>query len=78
MRIGESGPGETARSELVRFLEGQPTAVARLLAQHVDDGRGHCQACSVGGQAGTLVWPCTLYAAPLVAARGSGGPHRRP
>jgi hypothetical protein len=47
----------------------QPTAIGRLLADHVDDGRGHCRTCTVGGQQGFLTWPCTIYAAAAKAAR---------
>jgi hypothetical protein len=46
---------------LAVFLAGQPTAVARLLAEHVDDGRGDCRACSLP-QGGYVPWPCTLAA----------------
>lgn len=54
--------------ELVRFLFGQPTAVAELLARHVDDGGGHCQACRIGAQRGSLTWPCALHDAATRAA----------
>jgi hypothetical protein len=54
---------------LVAFLVNQPTAIGRLLAEHVDDGRGHCRTCTVGGQQGFLAWPCTLYTAASNAAR---------
>jgi hypothetical protein len=61
--------------ELAAFLAGQPTAVTKLLAQHVDDGKGHCRACRIGGQRGFMAWPCTLYSAVLRAARqGRTGP----
>ncbi|WP_214403531.1 hypothetical protein [Pseudonocardia lacus] len=42
------------------------TAVGTLLAQHVDDGRGYCRACSLP-QAGPSRWPCTLRAAAVAA-----------
>ncbi|MGH3616325.1 MAG: hypothetical protein ACRDRK_27770 [Pseudonocardia sp.] len=48
---------------LAVFLAGQPTAVARLLADHVDDGHGHCRTCAVGGQRGNHAWPCSLHVA---------------
>ena len=54
---------------LVAFLVDQPTAIGRLLADHVDDGRGHCRTCTSGGQHGFLAWPCTIYAAASKAAR---------
>lgn len=59
--------------ELTRFLVHQPTAVATLLAEHRDDGSGHCRACAVGGQRGFHVWPCTLYRAATAALRVADG-----
>lgn len=53
---------------LAVFLAGQPTAVARMLAAHVDDGRGDCRACSIGAQRGNHSWPCSLHAAAATAA----------
>ena len=53
---------------LVTFLAGQPRAVAKLLAQHVDDGSGHCRACAIGGQRGFQTWPCPIYSAAIRAA----------
>jgi hypothetical protein len=44
---------------LAVFLLGQPTALAKLLAQHVDDGTGRCRVCMVA-QRGHLPWPCAL------------------
>lgn len=54
--------------ELVAFLAEQPVAVATLLARHVDDGGGHCQACGIGAQQGFHTWPCTLHQAATQAA----------
>lgn len=45
---------------LVEFLVAQPTATARLLAQHTDDGRGYCRGCSCS-QGGRPKWPCTIH-----------------
>lgn len=53
---------------LARFLIGQPAAVERLLAQHVDDGSGHCRACPLG-QRGFMTSPCTIRNAAELAAR---------
>lgn len=47
---------------LVSFLETQPTAIARLLAKHRDDGRGGCLSCGLG-QRGYSRWPCVIHAA---------------
>jgi hypothetical protein len=66
--------GAMSCDQLVTFLAGQPRAVAKLLAQHVDDGTGHCRACRVG-QRGFLSWPCTIYTA---AARAAGWPDDAP
>ena len=41
---------------------------ARLLAEHVDDGTGHCSVCSQGGQVGHVRWPCQLATAAQRAA----------
>jgi hypothetical protein len=57
-------------AELIAFLAEQPTAVRRLLAQHVNDGAGNCRECAVGGQQGHLTWPCTIYSAAAIAAAG--------
>ena len=67
--------------ELERFLFGQPTAIRKLLAQHVDDGFGRCRACRVGDQRGNLSWPCLLHgsASRAAAARSAAGlPHAPP
>jgi hypothetical protein len=74
--VTDRGPGDTAFAELVKFLRWQPTAVAVLLARHVDDGRGHCRACSVGGQAGAHISPCTLRTAALAARNEEPDPLR--
>ncbi len=59
-------------TELATFLSAQPTATAKLLAQHVDDGHGYCRACPLGAQHGHQVWPCTIYAAAARASRPEG------
>jgi hypothetical protein len=57
-------------NHIVAFIVGQPGLAARLLAEHVDDGTGHCRVCSAGPQAGRKVWPCPIYGyAQLAAAR---------
>ena len=40
----------------------------RLLAEHADDGTGHCRTCPAGPQAGRTTWPCSI-ANYAVAAR---------
>jgi hypothetical protein len=62
---------------LAAFLLAQPTALANLLAQHVDDGSGACRTCTVGGQHGHLPWPCSLrIAADRARALGGGATPR--
>jgi hypothetical protein len=45
---------------IVVFIASQPEVLRHLLAEHVDDGTGHCQACPIGGQRGYLAWPCNI------------------
>ena len=45
---------------MIALICGQDGMAERLLAQHVDDGRGRCRACPVGGQQGYQRWPCTI------------------
>ena len=67
----------------MRFLVHQPTAITNLLAHHVDDGRGRCQACRVANQRGCRSWPCVLHDAATRAATARAiaglppGPSRR-
>jgi hypothetical protein len=58
---------------LTEFLESQPAAVAKLLAQHVDNGHGGCRVCAIGGQRGYLPWPCTIYMAASLARDRTNG-----
>lgn len=46
----------------------QPIAVTTLLEQHVADEHGHCRTCTLGGQRGNQTWPCTIYAAAVIAS----------
>jgi len=54
---------------LADLIVDQPTAVTTLLEQHVADEHGHCRTCTLGGQRGNPTWPCTIYAAALIAAK---------
>lgn len=56
-------------SPLTVFILNEPGMLDRLLAQHVNDGTGHCRVCVVGNQQAHYVWPCTLYAAADAAQR---------
>jgi hypothetical protein len=64
-----AAPVSSVLAELTAFLSLRPTATTKLLAQHVDDGRGYCQVCTIGGQRGHRIWPCTIYTAAARAAR---------
>jgi hypothetical protein len=46
---------------LAIFLDLEPAAAAKLLAEHVDDGRGYCRVCTLGAQHGNHHWPCDIY-----------------
>jgi hypothetical protein len=53
---------------LVALIVSQPGMAGRLIAQHRDDGTGHCTTCQLGAQAGRYRWPCSIHAAALAAA----------
>ena len=63
---------------LAAFLVEQPDAIAKLLTQHVDDGRGRCRSCAIGSQRGFHTWPCTIHAAAEMAAATRGAAGGRP
>ncbi len=52
---------------LVALIVSQPGMAGRLIAQHRDDGTGHCTSCRLGAQAGWHRWPCSIYAAATAA-----------
>lgn len=54
---------------IVEFIARQPGAAERLLAQHLNDGTGHCLVCSAGPQAGRKVWPCPIHEYAQSASR---------
>lgn len=53
---------------LAEFLCNQPTAIKKLLAQHVDNGNGECRVCTLGGQRGRMRWPCAIFRGARMAA----------
>ena len=59
---------DTLIEALSAFLVAQPTALAKLLLEHVDDGRGGCRVCAVGAQHGQHRFPCTIHVAAVTAA----------
>jgi hypothetical protein len=63
-------------ARLVTFIRSEPGMAARLLAQHVDDGCGHCTVCTAGGQSGHLTWPCQTQMA-AAAANAATKPARK-
>jgi hypothetical protein len=67
--------GEPSRHPLVEVIAAAPGMAARLLAEHSDDGTGHCRVCTAGAQAGRHVWPCPLHGLAELASRLTpGGP----
>jgi hypothetical protein len=46
--------------EFAALCRWQPLVIARLLAEHTDDGTGHCRVCTSGAQTGRQLWPCLL------------------
>jgi len=54
---------------LQEFFLRNAAAMTSTVAEHVDDGTGHCRVCTVGGQAGRSVWPCSL-------AKAAGAVHQ--
>lgn len=64
-------PVSGIRTLLANLIVDEPVAVTTLLEQHVDDGHGHCRTCTLGGQRGNQTWPCTIYAAAVIAAKRS-------
>jgi hypothetical protein len=55
------------RSAGAIFLDLEPAAAAKLLAEHIDDGRGYCRVCILGAQHGNHHWPCDIYNAVTMA-----------
>lgn len=56
----------------VEFVAREPGLAERLLADHGDDGSGHCERCTGGSQSGRHVWPCQIHDL-AVKAREMGG-----
>jgi hypothetical protein len=65
---------DRATSETVSLIANliTPAAVAKLLAEHVDDGHGYCRACKFTQQ-GYYPWPCIFHAAATLAAERHHG-----
>ncbi len=54
---------------LVALIMSQPAMAERLVAQHADDGTGHCRCCTSGAQTGRYRYPCDILLAVHEAAR---------
>jgi len=64
---------------IVVFIASRPEVFRRLLAEHVDDGTGHCRVCAIGNQAGYLRFPCNIAGYVTRASRVSPpGPEPSP
>ena len=63
---GQDSPGG-ASPFLTAFLENQPTAVERILTEHLDNGRGDCRKCTDVARGTSLTWPCSTYTAAQAA-----------
>jgi hypothetical protein len=60
VNAGAPTPTSPLAAEFAALFRAQPAAIARMLAEHVDDGTGHCRVCTSGGQVGRSIWPCRL------------------
>ena len=56
---------------IVEFFVRNPGVARRLLAEHVNDGSGHCHTCITREQGARSTWPCRLH---YYAARASAAP----
>jgi hypothetical protein len=65
--VVDAAGGGTTVIPLVALIVSQPGMADRLIAQHRDDGTGHCSTCQLGAQAGRPRWPCSIYAAAAEA-----------
>jgi hypothetical protein len=60
---------------IVAFIAGEPGMAQRMLAEHRDDGSGHCCTCVRRQGGAAQVWPCPLYGlAEQASRRTPGGP----
>jgi|GEM_PF-3512697 len=58
MPAPQTTPGGLVICPVVQFIVSQDGLSAVLLADHSDDGTGHCRVCSAGAQSGRHRYPC--------------------
>jgi hypothetical protein len=68
MRTEAVSDHHSAADALAILLAAQPGTLAKLLADHQNDGRGHCRVRRLG-QKGHQIWPCNIAAAVQRAAQ---------
>lgn len=76
-RMTTSTAGRTPRwstHPLVTLILAQPGMAVRLLREHMDDGRGRCVTCRVGGHHGGQQWPCSIHHYAAEAATSAEEP----
>jgi hypothetical protein len=71
--VDTHGADRGRASELPELLAAHPTSIARILADHRDDGSGRCTVCHAGPQSARVVWPCRLRLLAEAARRRRGG-----
>jgi hypothetical protein len=60
---------------IVAFIASEPGMAERMLAEHRDDGSGHCRKCVRRQSGAAQVWPCPLHGLAELASRVTpGGP----
>jgi hypothetical protein len=52
---------------IVALIRDNPAGIRKVLAEHVDDGTGHCRRCPLPGQRGFDSWPCIHHIAATLA-----------
>jgi hypothetical protein len=58
---------------IVEFIAREPGMAERMLAEHANDGSGHCRTCVRRQGGAAQVWPCPLYGLAEQASRPTPG-----
>jgi hypothetical protein len=66
LEAGRPAVSETV-ALIVALIGDNPAGIKKLLADHVDDGTGHCRHCPLPGQRGFDSWPCIHHIAATLA-----------